>query len=97
MQRGAELDEKLRKMANNVSPEVSDLVALTTRSVMASMEVTCASGSDDVLVFVDSMASRHESPNSIRYSSHTCDIPYSPVVTATPTVSMTFMLHGLQL
>jgi len=57
-------------MANDVSPESSDLVALTARSVMAAMDVTCGSESEDIMIFASSMNSKHENPDSRRYSSH---------------------------
>jgi len=64
--RAAAFDEQVTKAARGVSDDVADLVALTTRTVMASMDVTCGSNMDDVMFFVNAMGSRHEIPREQR-------------------------------
>jgi len=55
--RAAAFDEQVTKAARAVSDDVADLVALTTRSVMASMDVTCGPDASDVMFFVNAMGS----------------------------------------
>jgi len=61
--RAAAFDEKVFNAARGVSDDIADLVALTTRTVMASMDFTCGSDSSDVMFFVNAMGSTHETTN----------------------------------
>jgi len=59
--RAAAFDERMTNAARQVSEDVADLVAMTTRLVMASMDVTCGSDASDIMFFVNGMGTVHES------------------------------------
>jgi len=62
--RAAAFDNMVMSGAREVSDEVADLVALTTRTVMGSMDVTCGSDPSDIMFFVSAMGSTHETVNA---------------------------------
>jgi len=72
--RAAAFDERITNAAREVSDEVADLVAVTTRTVMASMDITCGSSdASEVMFFVNGMGSTHESnsPHTARCVGYT--------------------------
>jgi hypothetical protein len=53
--RAEKLDEKILSSSNDISADLADLTSLTTRSVMASMDITYGSSSDDIMIFMKKM------------------------------------------